>query len=128
MNNRNSVYESMSRNERQVSEYLKAIGVWWEFERAVYLCDECEHPRVWSPDFYLPELGIYIEVMGPRGNYDYRMRIYEKNRIDIIFVDPMKDEYWQYKIKDGLWLIHNDRYRLLKGITENAKDICTRQS
>ncbi len=63
-----SVYDSMTQNERTVSEYLKAIGAWWEYERAVYLLDECGRPRVWCPDFYLPELGIYIEVMGPNGN------------------------------------------------------------
>jgi hypothetical protein len=113
----------MTKNEKTVSDYLKAIGAWWEFERAVYLQDECGRPRVWCPDFYLPELGIYIEVMGPNGNYEYRQRIYDLNRIDIIFVSPITDQYWTNKIKDGIWNIHNGRYILLQQITARAKEL-----
>lgn len=121
MNNRDTIYGCMTQNEKTVGEFLKTIGVWWEFERAVYLLDDGGRPRVWTPDFYLPELGIYIEVMGPNGNYDYRKKVYHQNRIPIIFVDPLKDEYWGHYIKDQLWVIHNERYNLIKELQSNFK-------
>lgn len=115
MNSYGSVYDVMSSGEVKVTDYLKSLNVYWVFESPVFVQDDKGRPRIWSPDFYLPEMGVYIEVMGPHSNYEYRMKVYEGNRIPIIFIDPYNDLYWTNKIKDQLWIIHNDRYALLKG-------------
>lgn len=91
-----TVYEGMTNAEKEVAEYLHSINLYWIFEHPIFVQDERERPRVWSPDFYLPELGIYIEVCGKdRRCYSYREKIFKKNRVQIIFIHQFKD--------DGSW-------------------------
>ena len=88
-----SIYEGMTNAEREVADYLREINIFWLFEHPIFVSDEKERPRVWTPDFYLPELGIYIEVCGEERNcYDYRAKIYAKNRIPVIFIHQFKEE------------------------------------
>jgi len=48
---------------------------------------------VWSPDFYIPKLGLYIEVCGSKDfNYEYREKIYRKNDFYVIFVHFYKEQ------------------------------------
>ena len=59
----------------------------------VFVYDDKDRSRVWTPDFYIPKLGIYVEVQGSKNvNYDYRKTIYKKNGIPIIFIHFFKDE------------------------------------
>ena len=93
MNNEKTIYGDMTPAEREVADYLHSINIYWLFEHPIFVADEKERPRVWTPDFYLPELGIYIEVCGSENfNYEYRAQIYKKNRIPIIFVHFFKEE------------------------------------
>lgn len=121
--NNTSVYDKMSSGENLVSDFLSSLGIYWIFESPVFVTDDKGRPRVWTPDFYLPEFGIYIEVMGPYGNYEYRALVYEKNRVPVVFIDPYNDQYWEHKIKDAIWEIHNLRYDMVKDITNKFKDI-----
>jgi hypothetical protein len=58
----------------------------WRYQSPVFVYDEKGRPRVWTPDFYTPKLGIYIEVCGSENfNYAYREKIYEKNSFPVIF-------------------------------------------
>ena len=83
----------MTKAEKEVANYLQEINIYWLFEHPVFVSDEKERPRVWAPDFYLPELGIYIEVCGSENfDYDYRAEIYKKNRIPIIFIHHFKEK------------------------------------
>lgn len=108
----------MSHSEKEVAEYLQKLNIWWQYEQGVYIVDEKERPRVWTPDFYLPELGLYIEVCGcARPDYEYRFKIYKKNRIPIIFIHEFKNkEDWQKYLRERINEIHKDRWEIIKRI------------
>jgi len=118
-----SVYDKMSSGENVVSDFLRSLGIFWIFESPVFVKDDKDRPRVWTPDFYLPEFGIYIEVMGPYGNYEYRDIVFNKNRVPVVFIDPYNDQYWGHKIKDAIWEIHNSRYAMVQDITKRFKEM-----
>ncbi len=93
MKEEKTIYEGMTRPEKEVADYLYEINLYWLYEHPIFVVDEKNRPRVWTPDFYLPELGIYIEVCGQeRECYSYRKEIYRKNRIQIIFIHQFKEE------------------------------------
>ncbi len=108
----------MSKAEKEVADYLYELNLWWMFEQPIYVLDEKERPRVWTPDFYLPELGPYIEVCGAeRKCYSYREKIYRKNRIPIIFIHQFKQELsWKTFLKDKIDEIHQFRWEKIKAI------------
>ena len=92
-----SVYSDMGRSEREVAEYLKKLGLYWIFESPVFVYDEKERPRVWTPDFYIPRLGMYVEVCGSeKFDYEYRDKMYKKNGFFVIFIHFYKEkEKWK---------------------------------
>jgi hypothetical protein len=52
-------------SERDFARVLDFYGVVWEYEPRTFVLDEDEagNPRgAFSPDFYLPELDLYIEL------------------------------------------------------------------
>lgn len=53
-----SVYENMSKPEKEVCAHLRELNLWWHYEQPVFVYDHMERPRVWTPDLYIPELGI----------------------------------------------------------------------
>ena len=92
MGKEKTIYEGMTNAEKDVAEYLHSINLYWIFEHPIFIQDERERPRVWTPDFYLPELGIYIEVCGEdRKCYSYREKVFRKNKVRIIFIHQFKD-------------------------------------
>jgi hypothetical protein len=116
MSYKESIYDKMTNAENMVSDFLKYLTIRWVFESPVFVTDDADRPRVWSPDFYLPELGMYIEVACDvsNRNYDYRAKVYKKNRIPIIFVQPYDDKYWKRNLVESLKVIHQQRWELLK--------------
>ena len=49
--------------------------------------------RFGPPDFYIPELGMYIEVCSKkREDYEYRERIFNKNGYHIVFIHLYKEQ------------------------------------
>ncbi len=113
-----AIYEDMTEQEKKVAYFLRDIGVWWMYEQPIYVLDDKERPRIWTPDFYLPELGIYIEVCGTKNKkYSYRRRIYTKNRIPIIFIHTYKKREWRdYLIKE-IKHIQRERELLISNIS-----------
>ncbi len=99
-------------SERQVAEFLDALGLTWVFELPVFLYDERKRPRVWTPDFYIPKLGIYIEVCGKREfNYEYRQKIYRDNNIPIIFLHfYKKQKYWELFLTKRIKEVEEQRH------------------
>ena len=82
----------MENSERQVADYLKKLDLWWIYEFPVFVYDEKRRPRVWTLDFCIPKLGMYIEVCGSKDfNYEYMDRIYRKNGYHVIFVHLHKE-------------------------------------
>ena len=75
-----SVYDKMTNAEKEVADLLRDLGIFWQYEKPIYVQDENNRPRVWTPDFYLKKFGIYVEVCGSINfNYDYRKKIYHRN-------------------------------------------------
>jgi len=88
----NQFYPDMRKSEKKVAKYLNELGLWWIFESPVFVYDEKDRPRVWTPDFYIPKIGMHIEVCGSeRFDYDYRERIYQRNGIHVIFLHSYKE-------------------------------------
>ena len=53
----------------------------------VFAYDDMDRPRLYAPDFYIPKLGLYIEVYGSKEfDYEYRKMVYEKNGIPVVFL------------------------------------------
>jgi hypothetical protein len=91
---RESIYDRMTNAEREVAQVLKELKIQWSYEQPVFVWDENKRPRVWTPDFYLVHLGIYIEVCGSeKFEYDYRKKIYNRNGYRVIFLHFYKDVY-----------------------------------
>jgi len=87
-----SIYEDMTDSEKQVAKFLKKLRLWWIYEFPVFVYDKKKRPRVWTPDFYLPKLGMYVEVCGSEDfNYEYRNEIFAKNGYRVIFVHSYKE-------------------------------------
>lgn len=109
-----SPFDDMTESEKTVAEFLAARGMWWDYEQPVFVRDEKSRPRVWSPDFYVPRLGIYVEVVGNNeANYSYREEIYRLNHIPIIFIYP-NQAGWQRYLLEQITAIHEDRWELIK--------------
>ena len=109
-----SIYNKMTNAEQKVAEYLKYLGIKWSFEHPVFIWDENKRPRVWAPDFYLDQFGIYIEVCGYKEfNYEYRRKIYSKNGYKVIFLHLYKETYkWKDHFLSCLKIFSN--YRTFK--------------
>lgn len=87
-----SVYSDMTDLEKQVADCLRALDLWWVYEFPVFVYDEKKRPRVWTPDFYIPKLGMYVEVCGSEDfDYEYREKMYRKNGYYVIFLHLYKE-------------------------------------
>ena len=87
-----SIYDQMTRSEREVAIMLKNLGIKWSYEQPVFVWDENRRPRVWAPDFYLIPFGVYIEVCGSeKFDYDYRRKIFDNNGYRVIFLHLYKE-------------------------------------
>ena len=108
-----SVYSHMSRSEKKVANFLKETGIFWSYEKPVYIWDENKRPRVWTPDFYLIPFGIYVEVCGSeKFDYDYRKRIFDSNGYIVIFLHLYKEpDKWKNHLMSYLEKIMDYRYR-----------------
>jgi hypothetical protein len=115
-----SIYSDMRESEKQVAAYLRELNLWWVYEFPVFVYDEKNRPRVWTPDFYIPKLGMYIEVCGSEDfNYRYRKEIYKKNGHNVIFVHLYKEKrewknYLVKRIEEIEKLRHSEVTKLLR--------------
>ena len=120
-----SIYADMEYSERQVANYLKELDLWWIYESPIFVYDEKDRPRVWTPDFYIPKLGIYIEVCGSKKfNYEYRDKIYKKNEVHVIFVHFYKErKKWKNYLVKRIKEIEKKRHdEIMKMIEQFSPD------
>jgi hypothetical protein len=112
----------MMPSERKVAEFLDALGLPWIFEFPVFIYDDRKRPRVWTPDFFIPKLGIYIEVCGSKDfNYEYREKICITNNILIIFIHLYKTEkYWKKFLFRRLKEVEEQRHTEATKLMENV--------
>jgi len=57
---RESIYDKMTRCEKEVAKVLKGLGIKWSYEKPVFVWDENKRLRVWAPDFYLIPFGYIL--------------------------------------------------------------------
>ncbi|HKZ45385.1 MAG TPA: hypothetical protein VJ343_01645 [archaeon] len=116
------VYDCMKDSEKQVASYLDELSLRWVYEFPVFIYDEKERPRVWSPDFYIPKLGMYIEVCGSEGfDYDYRERMYRKNGYYIVFVQIYKETKWRSYLVKRIMEIEDLRHSEVSKMIQSLK-------
>jgi hypothetical protein len=103
---RESIYDNMTRSEQEVAQFLKDLGIFWSYEKPIYVWDRDKRPRVWTPDFFLEQFSIYVEVCGSEDfDYEYRRLTYKKNGYDVIFLhvyketNRWKEHFFQYIAK-----------------------------
>jgi hypothetical protein len=116
----------MTRSEKEVAGLLKNLGIRWSYEHPVFVWDENKRPRVWTPDFYLLQLGVYVEVCGSKNfDYEYRRKIYDNNGFRVVFLHLYKESYkWTYHLLRYLQLFTNNRYNKLSAILKKEKREC----
>jgi len=118
-----SIYDGMTDFEIQVANYLRELDLWWVYEFPVFVYDEKKRPRVWTPDFYIPKLGMYIEVCGSKDfNYEYREKIYRKNGYHVIFLHLYKERkkwknYLIGRIKEIEEFRHSEVMKMIEALT-----------
>jgi len=116
-----SIYDQMTRCEKEVADLLKEMGIKWTYEQPVFVWDENKRPRVWAPDFYLIPFGIYVEVCGSeKFDYECGRRIFDNNGYRVIFLHLYKErDQWMLHLKRYLEKIMDYRYYKLSEILGN---------
>ncbi len=109
-----------SKGERRIAYFLDTNSIKYIYEPGVLVNSAQEKPRIWYPDYYLPEFKTYIEYYGLAGkqNYDKGIKVkesaYSKVGLDVISVYPwMFKEDWQGYIMKELKRNTTRRYRNL---------------
>lgn len=107
-----NAYSEMRQSEKEVSEFLDKLSLNWIFESPIFIYDEKERPRVWTPDFYVPKLGVFIEVCGSGDfKYEYREKIYKKNEFYVVFLHHYKEkEQWKTYLVKRIMEIEEQRH------------------
>lgn len=76
-----------TRSEKRIADFLYKKGIVFEYEKELML-----NGRKYIPDFYLPELNLYVEFFGWSHIPDYqnkveeKMSAYKENSIDCIYL------------------------------------------
>ena len=95
--------------EYYIDQYLLENGI--ERERDLELHGLVDDPtkKFRQPDFYLPEFDVYIEYLGmlyvseeKRKEYDEKKRVYRKNKINTIWINPEHLGILDYVLKRRL--------------------------
>jgi hypothetical protein len=110
-----------SAGERRIAELLNKYGIDFKYEPPVAVQDHQNKLRIWYPDFFLPEYGIYLEFNGLEGNPNYDNGImlkdsaYKKNGIDIIGITPsIQNGKLENYLLNSIYGIQKTRYSRIK--------------
>jgi len=109
-----------SEGERKIAYFLENNSIRYQYEPGVLVNSLEGKPRIWYPDFYLPEFGTYIEYFGLVGRQDYDKGIkrkgstYSKMGLSVIAVYPWTfAENWEGYIMKELERTTFQRYKSL---------------
>jgi hypothetical protein len=107
-----SYYNDMTETEQKVAEYLNELKLYWVYQSPIFIYDTEKRPRVWTPDFYLPNLGMHIEVWNSQSKgHEYRDRVYKKNGYRVIFVHVYEqEERWKKYLIRSITAIESKRH------------------
>ena len=111
-----------SEGERRVAYFLEENQIRYQYEPGVLVKSPEGQPRIWYPDFYLPEFGAYIEYYGlaGRGSYDSGIRrkkqVYKTMEYEVIDLYPWSfAEDWRGYVMSELRSVVERRYQRLLG-------------
>lgn len=109
-----------SEGERRIADFLESNSIKYHYEPGLLISSVYGKPRIWYPDFYLPEVGAYLEYYGlvGRQNYDEGIKrketLYSKTGLEVIPVYPWTfNGNWQEYIMKELERITINRYENL---------------
>ena len=110
--------------KRKVAEYLRKMNIEWVYEQPAFVWDDDGRPRVWAPDFYLTQFGIYLEVCGSKDfNYEYRKHVFSKNGYCVIFLHVFKGtSLWEDHFKRYLHHFLSQRNQAFFGVFQANRD------
>ena len=113
-------WSKMTPAERDVAGYLDELGISYEFEYPVFVKDERDRPRLWTPDFYLTDIKIYIEIYeSENSDFEYRKKMYAENKIGVIFLPLFKEDLiWKEHFLELLKTIVNRSRKKLNNLIE----------
>ena len=110
-----------SRGERKIAYFLEENDIKYKYESGILIYQEENKPRIWYPDFNLPEFSTYIEYYGMVGNPDYDRGIkvkeiaYAKMGLSVIPVYPkMFSKNWQGYIINGIYKFTGLKFKISK--------------
>ena len=117
-----------SRGERKIAGFLKENDIKYQYESGVLIYQNKDQPRIWYPDFNLPEFSTYIEYYGMVGNPDYDRGIkvketaYAQMGLYVIPVYPhMFSKNWQGYIMKEIKRTIQKKYNKFKSKPYNKK-------
>lgn len=67
-----------SEGERRIADFLKTNQIRYHYEQGLLVYSPEGQPRLWYPDFYLPEFGAYVEYYGLAGRQSYDQGVKRK--------------------------------------------------
>lgn len=109
-----------SEGERRIAYFLDRNSIQYRYEPGVLINSAYEKPRIWYPDFYLPEFNTYIEYYGLAGRKHYDRGIDRKNTIytnmglDVMPIYPwMLSGNWQGYLMRELKRSNVRKYKVL---------------
>ena len=98
-----------SKGEKKIAYFLDQNSIKYQYEPALILESRMDKPRIWYPDFHLPDFKTYIEYFGMTGDLCYERGIkrketaYARSGVNVISVYPwMFNENWKGYIMDEL--------------------------
>jgi hypothetical protein len=113
----------MTDPEIEVANYFKEKDLWWKFEFPVFVYDTDGRERLYTPDFYIQKLGLFIEVCGREDvDYEYRKQVYEKNGIPVVFLHYYKKRrIWKTFLAKRVMEIEQQRKSEANKLTDRRK-------
>jgi len=110
-----------SEGERRIANFLDDNAIRYQYEPGLLVNTSYEKPRIWYPDFHLPEFASYLEYFGLVGKKSYddgiktKLSTYNQMGLDVIPLYPWTfSENWQKYIMDELEKTTLNRYNNLK--------------
>ena len=110
-----------SEGERKIAYFLDDNSIRYQYEPGVLVNTTYDKPRIWYPDFHLPEFASYIEYFGLVGKKSYdegikmKLSTYHQMGLEVIPVYPWTfSDDWQKYIMDQIEKTTLNRYNTLK--------------
>ena len=110
-----------SEGERRIADFLESNSIKYHYEPPLLINSASGKPRIWYPDYYLPEFSAYIEYYGlvGRQNYDEGIKANPfsavmKKKLYNISQAERKSGHFLHYIFDHLWPVRDENLHSLK--------------